>query len=80
MFHVLNRSVARLRINRAARDYVAFARVPAEVQAYRPMRVLSRRETPHRRHLAPRGSHVVRWRRADAYRWIGPCRAVSGRG
>jgi len=92
IYHVLNRSVARLRIFKTPKDYVAFERVLAEAQVGCPMRVLSYCLMPNHWHLVlwPTGdddltaymrwmthTHVMRWH--TAHRTVGTGPLYQGR-
>lgn len=87
MYHVLNRSVARLRIFKTDKDYAAFERVLAEAQALHPLPLLSYCIMPNHWHLVvrPRGdddltafmrwmthTHVMRWHAAHKTVGTGP--------
>lgn len=92
IYHVLNRSVARLRIFKTAKDYAAFEDVLAEAQSLHPMRILSYCVMPNHWHLVlwpmrdgdltaymrwMTHTHVMRWH--TAHRTVGTGPLYQGR-
>jgi len=92
VYHVLNRSVARLKIFQTDKDYAAFERVLAEAQVLHPIRLLSYCIMPNHWHLVlwPREdndltsfmrwmthTHVMRWH--TAHRTVGTGPLYQGR-